>query len=63
MKIDIAVSGARRAAEKLFATQDALRLVPPPCNESIDDLRAHVRRVVFGRGRSLLAQFTDRRVA
>jgi len=34
-------------AERFFAVHTALRLVPPPRNRSVDDLRAHIKDVLF----------------
>lgn len=42
MKADFTTSGAHLAASRLFATQEALRLVPPP-NSTPADLNRYVR--------------------
>jgi hypothetical protein len=45
-KPTVYISGAHLAANQLFAKADALKLVPPPKNETVEDLNLHCRRVV-----------------
>ena len=45
MRADFTVSGAHLAASRLFATQEALKLVPPP-NRSPQDLNRHIRQAL-----------------
>lgn len=38
---------AHLAAARAFSVQTALRMVPPPFNQTRDDLRNHIRTVLF----------------
>lgn len=47
MRIDFTTSHARLDASRIFSRMDALRLVPPPKNKTLEDLRSHIRAVLF----------------
>lgn len=59
MKHDFALRNARLDAQRLFSTQSALALVPPPANRSVVDLNRHIRQSLglVNRGRPLLQQW------
>jgi hypothetical protein len=40
------ISSIHIEASRLFRVHDALKLVPPPKNETVEDLRWHVRTVL-----------------
>lgn len=45
----VIIPAAWMEANRVFARADALRLLPPPKNKTVEDLNAHIRAVVFKR--------------